>query len=211
VAAQPPTPTIPEGAAEPADAAATQATPTDASSPAKKPSNAEIRINAEQLERARALQPLVARAAAEHEIDPNLLNGIIWVESKFNSRARNKKSGAQGLMQLMPGTSKAMAKRLERPNRPYDPEFATMAGAKLLSVLSGKFGADETLMLFAYARGGGTVRKWQKSEDPMPKGVLKFIDRVHRAQRTFAAMGFPETGPSPAATKVERAERGVAD
>jgi soluble lytic murein transglycosylase-like protein len=150
-----------------------------------------IQLSDEQLRRARALQPLVAKAAREHQIDANLLNGIIWVESKFNPKVRNKKSGAQGLMQLMPGTSKAMAKRLKRPNRPYDPAFATQAGAKLLSILAGKFEGDEALMLFAYARGGGTVRKWQDTGKPIPEGVQKFIARVRRAQATFDAMGWP--------------------
>ncbi len=153
-----------------------------------------IRLNEDQLRRAKAVQPFVAKAAADHGIDPNLLNGIIWAESKFNPKARNKKSGARGLMQLMPGTAKAMAKRLGRPSRPYDPEFATQAGAKLLSILSDKFEADEQLMLFGYARGSGSVRKWQKTDAPIPEGVQKFIARVRRARATFESLGFPDSG-----------------
>lgn len=137
---------------------------------------------------ARKMQPYVRKAASDHGIDPHLLNGIIWAESKFNPKAHNKKSGAKGLMQLMPGTAKAMAKRLERPSRPFDPEFATQAGAKLLSVLSEKFDGDVELMLFAYARGGGTVRKWQGTGKPMPEGVRKFIAKVRNAQASFEAM-----------------------
>lgn len=182
-------------------AACAQSTPVSGSSTApgtddeSKPGAAKfepVKLTEEQLKRARAVQPLVAKAARDHGIDPNLLNGIIYNESKFNPKARNPKSGAAGLMQLMPGTSKAMARRLERPNKPYDPKFATQAGAKLLSILSKKFDGDINLMLFGYARGSGTVRKWQDSNKPMPEGVLKFIAKVKRAQATFEQMGFPE-------------------
>ncbi len=151
-----------------------------------------LHLNDEQLQRARTVQPLVAAAADRHSIDPNLLNGIIWTESKFNPKARNKRSGARGLMQLMPGTSKAMAKKLGVASRPYNPSFATQAGAKLLSIHASRFDNDETLMLFAYARGGGSVRKWQKTSAELPKGVQMFIRRVQRARATFATMGFPD-------------------
>lgn len=157
--------------------------PTSAA--ASPPPEEALELSDQRLEMARAMQPYVEQAAADHGVDPDLLNGIIWAESKFNPKAHNKKSGARGLMQLMPGTAKAMAKRLERKSRPFDPEFATQAGAKLLSILSSKFDGDEELMLFAYARGGGTVRKWQGTGKPMPKGVRKFIARVKNAQSTF--------------------------
>ena len=156
---------------------------------ASSPPADRVELSEKRLAMARAVQPHVQRAAKEHGIDPQLLNGIIWVESKFNPKAHNKKSGAKGLMQLMPGTSKAMAKRLGRRSRPFDPEFATQAGAKLLQVLSKKFDGDIELMLFAYARGGGAVRKWQGSGKPMPERVRRFIARVQNAQASFEAMG----------------------
>jgi soluble lytic murein transglycosylase-like protein len=144
-----------------------------------------------ELARARKYQKIVARAAAEHGVDANLLNGIIWIETKFNARARNR-SGAAGLMQLMPITSKAMAKRLQRPHRPLDPDFNIHAGAKLLSQLQQKFDGDENLALFGYARGGGRVRAWQETPgEPLPEGVQNFIWKVRRAQLTFRRLGFP--------------------
>ena len=144
-----------------------------------------------QRSRARAVQRHVRAAAKQFELDPNLLNGIIWAESKFNPKARSR-AGARGLMQLMPVTSKAMAKRLGRAHRPYDPAFSIFAGAQLLAVMKERFDGDETLMLFAFARGGGTVRKYQREGGEIPKGVLEFIDRVDRARWTFAQMGYPD-------------------
>ena len=85
-----------------------------------------------------------------------------------------------------------MAKRIGRPNRPYDPEFAVEAGAALLPGLLEKFERDEQLALFGYARGSGSVRKWKKNGGPqLPRGVRRFIGRVRRAQATFEDLGFP--------------------
>ena len=98
-------------------------------------------------------------------------------------------------MQLMPKTGKAMAKRLERRFKPYDPEFSVQAGAKLLSILLGKFDDDVELALFGYARGGGRVRRYLREGGEIPEGVVKFIARVRRAQYTFEQLGFPELTP----------------
>lgn len=149
-----------------------------------------LTLDATQLERAKKVQPFVAAAAIEYGIDPNLINGIIWAESKFNPKARNR-SGAKGLMQLMPRTGKAMAEKVGRPFRPYNPEFSVLAGGKLLAILLERFRGDETLALFGYARGSGAVRKWQNNGGQIPEGVRKFIARVTRARHTFAQLGFP--------------------
>jgi len=161
----------------------------DEPTPAFKP----IPLSDEMLARARKVQPIVARAAAEHGLDPNFLNGVIWVESKFNPKARNR-SGAKGLMQLMPKTGQAMAKKLGRRHRPYDADFSIHAGAKLLSILLAKFDNDEEVAMLGYARGGGRARRYVREGGEMPEGVQKFIARVRRAQKTFKSLGYPNAG-----------------
>lgn len=189
-----PTPATPEPAPEPAPQPEPEPRPQPKRKPQPKnePAPEPLELSDEQLARARKIQPLVATAAKEHGVDPNLLNGVIWSESKFNPKAYNRRSGARGLMQLMPKTGKAMAKRLERRFKPYDPEFSVQAGAKLLSILLGKFDDDEELALFGYARGGGRVRRYLREGGEIPEGVLKFIARVRRAQYTFEQLGFPD-------------------
>lgn len=176
------------------------ATPSE-SPPARPPKAARteppfhpISLTDEQLARACKVQPLVARASAAENLEPNLVNAIVWLESKFDPKASNK-SGAKGLMQLMPTTSKAMAATLQRKNRPFDPEFNIHAGAHLLRVLLDKFDGDEKLALFGYARGSGRVRAWQKTREPMPAGVREFIAKVERGRKTFARLGFPDAAP----------------
>lgn len=150
-----------------------------------------IPLSDEQLARACRIQPIVARASAAENLEPNLVNALVWVESKFDPSARNR-SGAKGLMQLMPTTAKAMAAALKRKNRPLDPDFSVHAGAHLLRVLLDKFDGDEQLALFGYARGSGRVRAWQETRGPLPSGVREFIAKVERGRKTFARMGFPD-------------------
>lgn len=173
---EPPPPTSTPASEEPSSAAVTPFQP--------------IELTDVQRQRAVAVQRHVRAAAERFHLDPNLINAIIWAESKFNPRARNP-SGARGLMQLMPRTGSAMAKQLNTAHRPYDPKFSVMAGAQLLANLRDKFDGDPTLMLFAYARGSGTVRNWQKHPQPIPEGVQRFIHRIERARQTFEDMGFP--------------------
>ncbi|MCA9694688.1 MAG: transglycosylase SLT domain-containing protein [Myxococcales bacterium] len=191
-------PPEPPTADEPPAPAKVDPAPDVAPTPEPEPPFTPIELTEDQRTKARRVQPLVAAAARDHGLDPNLINAIIWNESKFNPRARNR-SGARGLMQLMPGTAKAMARRLRRPSRPYDPEFSVQAGAALLSILLAKFDGDLDLALFAYTRGDGRVRGWLAAgETEMPKGVVAFIERVRRAMRTFAALGFPGSPEAPA-------------
>lgn len=198
VSPAPPTP-APEPIAAPPRAPADERAPVASKRPSVRipvePEFEPLALSEEQLARARKFQPLVQAAAKAHGVDANLLNGMIWHESKFNPKARNR-SGAKGLMQLMPKTGQAMARALGRRFRPYDPEFSIQAGAKLMSILLGKFEQDEELALFGYARGGGRVRKYQREGGEIPQGVLKFIAHVRQAQRTFAELGFPGRQPA---------------
>ena len=138
-----------------------------------------------------AVQPFVAEAAADYDVDPQLVNGLIWVESQFRPKARNK-SGARGLMQLMPTTAKALGRAIDRPAKPYDPEFNVHAGTYYLSRQLLRFDGDEALALAAYARGPGRVREWVDAGEPLPESVQGFVDKVQRARAAFEALGWPE-------------------
>jgi hypothetical protein len=75
------------------------------------------------------LSSVVNEASGRYRLDPDLVNSVIKAESGFNVRAVSPK-GAQGLMQLMPGT----ASQLGVPNT-FDPQANVEGGTKYLREL----------------------------------------------------------------------------
>ena len=141
---------------------------------------------AEDLPRIRAVQPLVHDAADELGVDASVVNAIIWHESRFNAKAKGP-GGAAGLMQLMPTTSKSLAKRLGRAHKPYDPAFNVYVGAYLFSRLLTIFDGDQDLALAGYALGHVAVRKRVAAGEPLPERTQRFIAKVHGYAAAFAS------------------------
>jgi len=93
-------------------------------------------------------------AAAKNGVSEALLRAIIHAESAFNPRALSYK-GAQGLMQLMPGTAADMG-----VTDAFDATQNISGGAKYLAQLLRDFNGNATLAAAAYNAGEGAVRKY---------------------------------------------------
>lgn len=139
--------------------------------------------DAELHERILAVQAIVEAAATRQQVDPALINALIYVESKFEPKAKG--GDAQGLMQLMPKTAASLAKKLERKRESYDPDFNIHAGTLLIRNLLDRFDGDVSLALAGYNRGSGTVAGWIRDGVPMPERTQKYVDRVLRARAWF--------------------------
>jgi soluble lytic murein transglycosylase-like protein len=102
------------------------------------------------------LRDTFARVARETGVSASLLAGIAWVESKFDADAINPKSGAAGLMQVMPMHFNAYGLSGGEWKVPYK---NIKAGARILIASGyGKRGMRRTL-----ANYGGFVKN-----DPSP-------------------------------------------
>ncbi|MBX7081411.1 MAG: transglycosylase SLT domain-containing protein [Nannocystaceae bacterium] len=139
----------------------------------------------EERERIAAVDPWVLAAATRWQLDADLVRAVIWVESRFQPRAKSP-AGARGLMQLMPATASGLAQQLRwtRPN-PYDPEFNIHAGSYYLHELLARYDGDVTLALAAYNAGPGNVDDWRAGG--LPPRSLEYVQLVLDAKARFEA------------------------
>lgn len=138
----------------------------------------------EERKRINVIQRHVKRAAKRHKIGASLINGIIWVESKFEIFARGRE-GPRGLMQLMPRTSRAMARELRRKHRPYAPSFNVEAGSYYFAKLLKQFDGKVTVALAAYKMGPASVKALLERGEPIPGSSRRYAQRVLVAANAF--------------------------
>jgi len=133
--------------------------------------------------------PYIETVAAELGLDPALIKAVALVESGFNPRAVSPK-GAQGLMQLMPGTAKHYGVR-----DPFNPLENLRAGATHLRDLLARYDGDLKLALAAYNAGPTAVRRYggvpafRETRNYVDKvqGLLNGESRTRRAPREIPA------------------------
>jgi hypothetical protein len=100
------------------------------------------------------IDDVVNSASGRYRLDPDLVNSVIKAESGFNAHAVSPK-GAQGLMQLMPGT----ASQLGVPNA-FDPQANVEGGTKYLRELLERYNFDLVKALAAYNAGPQRVEQF---------------------------------------------------
>jgi hypothetical protein len=100
------------------------------------------------------LNDVVNDASSRYRLDPDLVNSVIKAESGFNVRAVSPK-GAQGLMQLMPGT----AAELGVPNS-FDAQANVEGGTRYLRELLERYNFDLVKALAAYNAGPQRVEQF---------------------------------------------------
>ncbi|MGE5386963.1 MAG: lytic transglycosylase domain-containing protein [Betaproteobacteria bacterium] len=98
---------------------------------------------------------LVERLAPEYGVSPTLALAVIRVESNFNPTAVSPKN-AQGLMQLIPGTSLRFNVR-----KPFDPEQNIRGGLSYLRWLLAYFEGNVALVAAAYNAGEKAVERFK--------------------------------------------------
>lgn len=111
------------------------------------------------------MRALAKASATKYKIPVALVLAIAQRESAFKPWVVSK-SGAQGLMQLMPGTGRTAENNIGKAplldGKPdfFSPAWNVTAGAWLISHLLRKFKSDIRDALVAYVGGSGNATKW---------------------------------------------------
>jgi soluble lytic murein transglycosylase-like protein len=116
------------------------------------------------------LAQMVEAAARRHGLDPELVRAVVAVESGFRPDAVSPR-GAQGLMQLMPATARALGVK-----DPFDPVSNIDGGTRYLRALVTRYGGDLRRALAAYNAGEGAVAR-HGGVPPYPE-TLAYVRRV---------------------------------
>ncbi len=119
------------------------------------------------------IDKLVGSNAAQFGVDPALVKAIIANESGFNANATSN-VGAQGLMQLMPGTANGLG-----VTNAYDPAQNVWGGTKYIKGLLDRFNGDPRLAIAAYNAGPGAVEKYN--------GVPPYAETQNYVQNVLAS------------------------
>ncbi len=139
----------------------------------------------------------IREQAARKQLDPALIAGVIYTESKFSDAQSS--AGALGLMQLLPSTAHFIAQRTGGSAFTTEdlstPDVNIAYGSWYLRYLLDTYDDNEVLALAAYNGGETNVNRWvaQAHEDgkaftvdqiPFPE-TRAYVARVMRAQQDY--------------------------
>lgn len=117
-----------------------------------------------------AIESAIQSAATKYNLPPNFVKAVVKAESNFNPKALSP-VGAQGLMQLMPGTARGLG-----VTNSYDINQNINGGAQYLRQKLDQFNGNMELALAAYNAGPNAVLKY--GGIPPYKETQNYVSRV---------------------------------
>jgi len=126
-----------------------------------------------------SIDHLVRQNATRFSVDPYLVFLVIEQESHFHPRVVSPK-GAQGLMQLMPGTARRFGVA-----SPFDPADNIRGGTQYLKQLLTMFNGRVDLALASYNAGEGRVLDYGNRVPPF-KETRDYVKRISSRYRNHS-------------------------
>ena len=131
---------------------------------------------------------IIERVAAEHKLDPKLIQAVIEAESNFRADTVSP-VGAKGLMQLMDTTAKELG-----VVDPFDPEQNIRGGVKYLRQLIDRFDGNIAMALAGYNAGPTRVAKLGRI--PNIPETKKYVVKIHNRYRELREQPPPQGLPT---------------
>jgi soluble lytic murein transglycosylase len=106
--------------------------------------------------------PLRGTSLLAGAAEPAMVFGVTRQESNFDPHLRSN-VGARGMMQLMPGTAEAVARKMGEPYRAGmldDPDYNMRLGSYYIGSMIDNFGGSYVLATAAYNAGPGRPAEW---------------------------------------------------
>lgn len=130
--------------------------------------------------------------ASKYNLEPSLVYAVIKCESDFDAKAVSK-SGALGLMQILPSTAKWIAGELTQDyskDEMFNPKTNIEFGCYYLNYLQSKF-EDLDIIICAYNAGEGKVQDWiengklnaERIDYPETSTYLKRVKKYYRVYK----------------------------
>jgi soluble lytic murein transglycosylase len=131
------------------------------------------------IDRFQHYEGIIRDASRRYGVETALIRALIKTESDFDPRAVSR-SGAKGLMQLMPETAEDMGVK-----EPFDPRENIFGGTRYLGLLLQRFKHDQELALAAYNAGPESVET-SRAVPPIPE-TKDFVAKVMNYYRRYSS------------------------
>lgn len=130
------------------------------------------------------LEKMIDQTAQRYGVEAALVHAVVRAESDFDHLAISS-SGAQGLMQLMPGTASEVGVR-----NAFQPQENLAGGVYYLRQLIDRFGGNTQLALAGYNAGPAAVERC--GGVPPYTETVDYLERVFRFRQEYLLNHRPE-------------------